>query len=103
LAIAARTRPELIVVGEVTATREARKKADNELYANDVTISSNGGSLYVRIWVSSNEPVPAVGSKVAFVVQVGESERNGAELVFARQLTDNDLDLVVSSSKVLTK
>lgn len=103
MAIAARTRPELVVTGEVTSTREARKKADNSVYANDVTVSSNGGSLYVRYWASAEEPTPAVGERIAIVVQVGESERNGAELVFARQLTSNDLDLIVSASKVLAK
>lgn len=101
MAIAARTRPELIVTGQVTATREQRKKADNTVYAHDITVSSAGGSLYVRIWNSADEPTPQVLDNVAWIVLVGESERNGAELTFARQLTADDLDRLVSAAKAL--
>lgn len=101
MAIGARTSPQLVLTGTVLAHRSQKSKDKGEYYATDLTVETSGGNVYARIWKSSDllpENFPVLGT-IAVVVSVRETDR-GAELAVERELTDNDLDKIVSASRV---
>lgn len=100
MAIAAPSYPEFVIHGTVVATREARKKADNTVYAIDMTVETPTGKIYVRNWESSGVETPAVGATVALVVTIRDAKDNWAELSLRREVSDDDLDRIVSASRV---
>jgi hypothetical protein len=104
MAIAAKTRPSVVVTGVVTSTREARKKDDNSIYAHDVLVAAGAGNLYVRYWtrsITEGARLPLPGANVAVVVTVDENERNGSSLNFERELTPEDVNFIVEASPAL--
>lgn len=103
MAISAPSRPELIVTGKVLGSREARKKADQTVYAHDARIETATATLYVRFWLREGDVDvnTLVGQDVSIVVTVNDSKTYWAELAFVRLVTDKDLDRVVSAAKVL--
>lgn len=96
MAIATRTRPELLVVGTLTRTRAIQARQPNDegvrpYYGESLEVETAGGGVNVNAW---ERDLPregfSVGTVVALVVTVSES-RNGADLAFVRFADAADL------------
>jgi hypothetical protein len=92
MAIAQRTRPELLVHGTVQRTRriESTKEGKTEYYGDALVIEAPGGGLEVTVW-ERDAPVGgfSAGDIVALVVTPRESSR-GASLELVRVVTEAD-------------
>jgi hypothetical protein len=100
MAISAAIRPRVIVFGDVTFSREFRRKADNELLGSNINVETEGGPVRVTVWESVEPNPPKVGEVVAFVAEVVEGT-GGADLSYARSLGADDLDKLASYTPAL--
>jgi hypothetical protein len=99
-------RPTVVVQGTVQSVQTRAKKDSGEVYKHDVTVlTSSGGQTTVEFWERQGQPSPAlpdVLERVALVVEISPPNGNfGASFGFSRYVTDNDLDLIVSSAPAL--
>lgn len=94
MAIGTRSKPEVIVLGEVSRTRDFRRKIDNEFLGTNVDVETPGGGVSVTYWASDGANVPRLGDFVALVT--GVDEGRDAQLVHIRDLNHGDLDLIAS-------
>ena len=95
MAIGARTKPQVLVIGAVTNVRVFRRKIDQELLGHNIEVDTDGAPVGVTYWASDAQP-PAPGEYVAIYVGVDESRE--AQLVYIRNLNPGDLDLIGSNA-----
>lgn len=96
MAIGTKTKPELIVFGAVSRTRDFRRKIDQEFLGTNVEVETNGGGVSVTYWASDGAQPPRVGEVVALVV--GVDEGRDAQLVHVRDVNHGDLDEIASTA-----
>lgn len=101
MAIGTRTKPQVIIVGGVSRTREFRRKVDQELLGHNVEVETAGGGVSVTFWLSDGAQVPSVGEYVGFIC--GVDEGRDAQLVHISDLTENDVDELHSNLFVTAK
>lgn len=102
-------RPTVLIQGTVQGVEpRAIKNGERagEVYKTDVTLlTSSGGQTTVEFWERAGQvspQLPNVHDAVAVVAQISPPNGNfGASFGFARYVTDNDIDLIVSSVPAL--
>ncbi len=96
MSIGTRTKPEVLVLGFVTRTREFKRKLDGVLLGSNVDVDTDGGGVSITYWLSDGALVPSVGQYAAVIAGVDEGRE--AQLVHLRDLTPGDLDLIGSNA-----
>ncbi|MFC4244746.1 hypothetical protein ACFOYW_15335 [Gryllotalpicola reticulitermitis] len=111
MAIATRTRPEMLIFGVLNRTRaiQARQADDSgrrPYYGESLEVETAGGGVQVNAW-ERDLPHPgevgggfSVGQVVAIVVTVTESRQNGADLSFVRFADADDVRQVAEAAGV---
>lgn len=99
-------RPTVVVQGVAQAVQTRAKKDSGEVYKHDVTVlTPSGGQTTVEFWERAGQPSPVLPNpldRVALVVEIAPPNGNfGASFGFVRYVSENDLDLIVSSSPAL--
>lgn len=91
MAIGISNPPRLIVLGHVVQTKELRARADNRLYAQEVTVEQETGArLAVRVYErrdGSTPPLPRIGEFWPVEASVEESREYGTSLQYERDAT----------------
>lgn len=103
MAISARTRPTVMLVGAFEVSRPIQKRENGQpvgdVLGHDVKIDTEGGLTYATVWASDNIAMPPAGTVVAAVASVSEDAR-GAQLTIRRFANAADVDAVVSAAGV---
>lgn len=86
MAIGRSIRPHVVLAGTVERTRELRKKSDQSVYGNEVTVKQeHGANAAFTIYLNKDSPsVPSVGEYVAIEASVEESRDFGTSLAFEK-------------------
>ena len=103
MAIATRTRPELIVVGTVARRFERTKRGTTEVFGHSHTIETRSGGVQVATFVRDMPAGLSEGTLIAAVVTVEDDPQYGSQLTCAREVNPGDVDLLISASGVATK
>lgn len=100
MGIAAPTRPEVLVAGQVTSVRPRHTKADQRLFAYGVTVQQpTGAGIQLDYFVNDqfkDSDLPLVATEIAIWAQVNESSY-GASLTPTRSVTVADLDALAAA------